>query len=136
MEEIVVYGRVIVLRITKTFSIKGDAEKIFDYLVEYFTFKLDFPYRIRRVIPYRIENIFIPKTIIFERGSSMASFTGARIEKCKTTLRVTLTLKPEGEVTITCDYDVKTYGTPLASDIAVLEREAENMVKYVTESGI
>ena len=124
------------MRITKTFSIKGDAEKIFDYLVEYFTFKLEFPYRIRRVIPYDIENIFIPKTIVFERGSGMASFTGARIEKCKTTLRVTLVLKPEGEVLVTCDYDVKTYDTPLASDIAILKKEAEDMVKYIVESGV
>jgi len=122
------------LRISYSFTVSGDPEKVFDLIVEYYMLNLKFPYKIRKVTPQPIENLVIPREIVFERGSRFSSFGGGSVESFKTTLKITLSLKMGGQVTVSCDYDVKVYGTPLRSDELKILNEAKGLKKFLREN--
>ena len=122
------------MKVSYSFTVIGDPEKVFDLIVEYYALNLKFPYKIRKAIPYPVENLVIPKEIVFERGSRFASLRGGSVESFKTTLKVTLSLKMGGQVTVFCDYDVKTFGTPLRSDKLKILNEAKGLEKFLREN--
>ena len=122
------------MKISYSFTVSGNPEKVFDLIVEYYALNLKFPYKIRKVTPYPVENLVIPKEIIFERGSRFASFGGGSVESFKTTLKVSLSLKMGGQVTVSCDYDVRTFGTPLRSDELKILNEAKGLEKFLREN--
>ena len=122
------------MKLKYEFTIEDDPEKIFDLTVEYFALKIQYPYEITRVEPYAVENLPVPKSLLFERGSGLASFMGAEIEKCKTKLKVSFVMKTGGVVQMVFEYDIKTYGTPLESDIAKISKEVSDLKNYILSS--
>jgi len=130
----VLIGGELFMKVSYSFTVTGNPEKVFDLIIEYFTLTLKFPYKIKKVTPYPVENIVIPKEIVLERGSRFASFGGGSIESFKTSLKVTLTLKMGGQVTVSCNYDIVVYGTPLRSDELKILNEAKSLEKFIKEN--
>ena len=122
------------MRVSYSFTVSGDPEKVFDLIVEYYMLNLKFPYKVRKVIPQPVENLIIPREMVFERGSRFSSFGGGSIESFKTTLKVTLTLEMGGQVIVSCDYDVRIFGTPLRSDELKILNEAKGLEKFLREN--
>jgi len=110
------------MRISKAFTVKGDAGKILDLTEKYVP-----------EMKYKRTTSVKSSSLIFERGITSVAFAlSPSIENVKITLAVSFAQKA-GDVHILCDYDVDIgMGAPYVMPlISALESEVERLKFYL-----
>jgi L-lactate utilization protein LutC len=110
------------VRLTKSFSIKGDVNRAFE-LAEKYVQGLKFSRKIE----------IKPTLLVLERGNgarALANIGTTKIKNAKTTLSISFR-QNANDVIILCDYDISAHGIVLASDKSTLEREVEKLQNFL-----
>ena len=108
------------MKFSKTFTVKGNVEKVFDLTEKYVT-----------GMKFKITNSQKPTLLILKRGGTLGSITSFKIENVKTTLTLSFSQKGE-DVNVLCDYDVVGYGQVFtSSDKSTLESEVEMLKNFL-----
>jgi len=108
------------LKFSKTFTVKGNIERVFDLTEKYIS-----------GMKFKIANSHKPTLLILKRGGTLGSLVSFKIENIKTTLTLSFSQKGEN-VNVLCDYDVVGYGQVFTtSDKSTLESEVEMLKNFL-----